>query len=309
MIKPAGSIAYFSYDDSRIAYGSGAYSVTESSYGSISLTRNEDWWNNTFPSTENITFPYVPDGNQRTAMADGGALDWAVTDYAHYYPYQASDSLSWSSAAGNPVTLLFNVRQGLINDLAIRKALCWVIYNWAHEVDMESNYHFALQSNDFWICCPWDPYYPLKSWSIEDVRNLLDELDYKLSIDLLTTQKYAPLANKIQNKLENHIDVCITVKGERVFDDEVQDDAFDVALGEIDLLAVNSDYTYFYDKINNNVNQMLQVSKIAADTATYGYVHKSVQLVAIIESAMVNLGWDTKMIARQSDIVGFSVPG
>jgi peptide/nickel transport system substrate-binding protein len=204
--------------------------------GTMTLVRNENYWHESLPYLDAITYHRVPDGPVRIINVRSGDVDIAFQPPLDQLAEvaRASRDINAACAPGNPLVVIhFNTRTEPFSDVRLRQA---VAYGLDREVLVDAVYgDYADVAVDMFPAWHWhhDPEYQGFSYDPERARSLLAEAGYgagnRLQVEFnpLNEAEYRDLGIFIQAQFaEIGIDVTLNPMESATLNDHRNTDAF-----------------------------------------------------------------------------------
>ena len=123
-------------------------------------------------------------------------------------------------------------------------------------------------------------------------------------------ERYDTLALELQSRFDDkRITLSIDeADDEEEFETKKNAGEYDFMLKEIEVSNLNSAYHELYGKINDDMDNMLQVSTYASSLYAYALLHAQVQIKLHNDASYINLGWQRKIITNLVTVTGITFP-
>lgn len=309
--------------DGNDVVGTGAYSIVGCSDDIANLERNENWWKGTLDtSVDYVNFFYYSNSQDCLShlQANEVSLSIASGSISSVSSAIVSGELTLEKQiAGNPIALLMNKQDELLTNEFARQSIFWGIK--ANDL-IGDNLGLLGASHDYWTFDGHyypgdinddDDYLYKKQWILID--HAIDvSSQIPLSILCSNNEYDKKIANAISDQLEQSsqpgqscYDVGIIAANESVYNSQIAEGNYQLALKEIELTEIDSAYKYFYGQSTDNMDLLLNAMKRSAKIRTFQIMQVMVQRERVNNKDLFIVGWKQKSLISNGQIENFKI--
>ena len=323
-------------------FGTGPY-VFDNVYDTYVTMSTSDWWWGEDVLTQNVRFEYYNDASAIAGAIQSETVSVGVFNKTlSYASYRESDLYEDFIAGdyvedefeGNPFGLYFNLdEESLFNSLDLRLATTYAL----DKEDIRREGYLNVLGNGIWCYFEDEKDYfrinmtneePSQAAELTIARGMVqsyEEENYVLdgvsSITLVAQNgssfsngaEYVQMVSAVENDIEAlfqayNISVNVVYATKQQISTYEQNGNYDIILREIDLKNYNSAYQSLYGKITSTIyaDESLEYALNAIDAPSFAALHLCAQWWNLVEPAVVNLGWQSKILLRRNNVDGIT---
>lgn len=304
--------------------GTGPYRLKTWMRGShITLERFDDYYDESLPYLDEVTFRFISDPNAQVAAllaGDVDAVDFSSTAEQALRVQQTAGFKVIEGATTNTVVMAMNNSRPALSDVRVRKALSYAINR--EEVMIGAEFGFGTPIGSH--MSPVEPYYidltDVYSYDPDRARQLLNEAGYgqglELTLSLPNQYRYAVRAGELIADQLRQVGVTVNIELvewatwiSRIFGDADYDLT---VIGHAEPMDIgiygNPNYYFRYDSAK--VRQLLHDARVTADETQRAHIYAAIQLQLVQDAVNVWLYARPSFLLSRDDLHGWwaSVP-